>query len=77
MTTITQMKPKARFPVGGERQPVYDLLRDLGFVESNWSDKVWNRADGVEVRIFGAGSMAQVGKDEMPLDHLARFLANR
>ena len=62
------------FPVGGPRQPVYDYLRGLGLVESKWSDKVWTRADGIEVRIFGTGSMAQVGKDEMPLGELASYL---
>jgi hypothetical protein len=51
------------FPVGGPRQPVYDFLTSKGFVMSNWSDKAWSRpSDGVEVRVYGAGSMAQVTK---------------
>jgi hypothetical protein len=63
-----------KFPVGGPRQPVYDHMRNLGFVMSDWSDKAWRRADGAEARIFGAGSMARVGAAEMPLDDLAKFL---
>ena len=51
---------KVRFPAGGERQPVYNFLRDRGFVMSKWSDKVWERADGVTVSVYGAGSMARV-----------------
>ncbi len=58
------------FPVGGPRQAVYDYLRNLGFVMSDWSDKIWARADGKEVRIFGAGSMASMGSEEFPLHEL-------
>lgn len=63
-----------RFPVGGPRQPVYDYMRRLGFNMSKFSDKVWQRLDGKEVSIFGAGSMARIGKDEMPLGELAEYL---
>jgi hypothetical protein len=63
-----------RFPVGGPRQPVYNYLRGLGFEMTVWSDKVWKRFDGTEVRIFGSGSMARIGAAEMPLDDLAPFL---
>lgn len=48
------------YPVGGPREPVYALMRQLGLSESNWSDKFWRGADGVEVSIYGAGSMARV-----------------
>ena len=72
MTTAT-----ARFPIGGSRQSVYDYMRSLVFVMSDWSDKAWTRADGIEVRVFGAGSMVQVGNDEMPLGELERFLWSR
>jgi hypothetical protein len=65
-----------RFPVGGPRQPVYDYLRGLGFAMSDWSDKAWKRFDGTEVRIFGAGSMAQIGATQIPLDDLAKHLAD-
>lgn len=51
-----------KFPVGGERQAVYDFMRDHGFVMSKWSDKVWSRADGVDANIYGAGSMLQLTK---------------
>lgn len=53
-----------RFPVNGPRQPVYNFMRDLGFVMSNWSDKMWRSADGIDVQIYGAGSMARVSVDE-------------
>lgn len=49
-----------QFPVGGSRQAVYSFLSHRGFVMSPWSDKHWNRADGVQVHVFGAGSMARV-----------------
>lgn len=48
------------YPVGGPREPVYDLMRKLGFSMSNWTDKVWNSADKIEVSIYGAGSMARI-----------------
>ncbi len=64
------------YPVGGSREAVYALMRGLGFSMSNWSDKIWNSADGIEVRIFGAGSMANISlagepKDDCELDNLA------
>lgn len=49
-----------RFPIGGEREPVIDFMRQHGFVMSKWSDKVWSRADGVEASIYGAGSRLQL-----------------
>jgi hypothetical protein len=64
----------ARFPVGGPRQPVYDYLTSLGFAMSKHSDKEWRSADGLTVRIFGAGSRAMIGAAEMPLDDLAGFV---
>lgn len=48
------------FPVGGPREPVYSFLRDHGFVMGRYSDKLWTRADGLEVSVYGAGSMARV-----------------
>jgi hypothetical protein len=48
------------YPAGGPREPVYNLMRRLGFSESNWSDKFWHSADKIEVAIYGAGSMARV-----------------
>ena len=48
-----------QYPVGGKREPVYALMRGLGFSESKLSDKFWNSADGIEVSIYGAGSMAR------------------
>lgn len=50
----------ARFPVGGSRQAVYDFLISRGFLMSRNNDKWWLRADGVEVHVYGAGSMARV-----------------
>lgn len=52
-----------RFPVGGEREPVYNFMRDHGFVMSKWSDKVWARADGLKASIYGAGSMVRLSRD--------------
>lgn len=49
-----------RFPVGGSRQAVYDFLRDHGFLMSRHSDKCWLRADGVELHLYGTGSMARI-----------------
>lgn len=66
-----------QFPIGGLREPVYDYMRRLGFVESNWSDKIWTRADGLGACIFGAGSMVQLGKDEMPLGELRSYLSSK
>jgi hypothetical protein len=63
------------YPAGGPREPVYELMRSLGFSMSNWSDKFWNSADGIEVSIYGAGSMARLSlfgdlKGECELDNL-------
>lgn len=52
-----------RFPVGGDRQSVYSFMHHNGFTMSRHSDKCWTRFDGVEVHIYGAGSMARVLKD--------------
>jgi hypothetical protein len=60
------MTNQTEFPVGGPREPVYALMRRLGFTESNWSDKSWRSADGIEVAIYGAGSMARVSLDGNP-----------
>ncbi len=73
------MSEQQQYPVGGPRQPVYDLMRKLGFSESNWSDKIWNSADGIEVAIYGAGSMARVSlkdapKGECELDKLGEHI---
>ena len=51
------------FPVGGPREPVYAFMRQHGFVMSNWSDKVWTRADGMFANIYGAGSRMRLIKD--------------
>lgn len=65
-----------QYPVNGPREPVYALMRGLGFSMSHWSDKFWNSADKIEVSIFGAGSMARISveghaKGECELDKLA------
>lgn len=65
---------KNNFEWGGPRQRVYDYMRSLGFVMSDWSDKVWKRADGKQVHIFGAGSMAKLGPNEFPLGELSKHL---
>ena len=48
-----------RFPVGGEREPVYSFIRDNGY-RMDWCDKYWKRADGVTLHLYGAGSMARI-----------------
>jgi hypothetical protein len=60
MKTQEQM----RFPVGGPREPVYSFLRQHGFVESHWTDKFWDRADGLHLRLYGSGSMAIISKEQ-------------
>ena len=66
-----------KYPVGGERQPVYDLMRGLGFSMAKFSDKTWTSADKITVQIYGAGSMARITDDahigavECELDNLA------
>src|SRR4030095_13638312 len=52
-----------RFPVGGPREPVYQFLRSNGFIQSRHSDKQWMRHDGLELHLYGAGSMANIRKD--------------
>jgi hypothetical protein len=64
------------YPIGGPRKPVYDLMRSLGFSEAKWTDKVWSSADGIEVSIYGAGSMARISlagesKGECALEKLS------
>lgn len=56
-----------QYPVGGPREPVYALMRGLGLSVSNWSDKFWRGADGIEVSIYGAGSMARITKHDRPM----------
>lgn len=53
-----------RFPVGGSKDAVFNFMRQHGFIESNWSDKAWARADGVQARIYGCGSMLQLTKGQ-------------
>lgn len=62
-----------KYPVNGPREPVYNLMRGLGFSMSDFSDKFWNSQDGIEVSIFGAGSMARVG----PRHDASKFLECR
>jgi len=67
-----------RYPVGGPRQPVYDLMRGLGFSMERSGDKHWTSADGIEVHIYGAGSMARVShgqrRGECKLDELSAYI---
>lgn len=71
---------RKRFPVCGPRQPVYDFMRGLGFSMSNWSDKHWTAADGIQVQVYGAGSMARIYVNagekatDCELDELANML---
>jgi len=62
-----------RFPPGGERQPVFRFLQDNGYTMSKWSDKHWSRSDGVELHLYGTGSMAKIYRGDQLLvdDNLA------
>jgi hypothetical protein len=68
-----------KYPVGGPREPVYQLMRSLGFVMSKKSDKEWTRGD-ITVHIFAAGSTASVihkttkAQIICPLDKLSQEL---
>jgi glycerophosphoryl diester phosphodiesterase len=70
---------QSTFPIGGSRQAVYDALRVRGFVLSNWTDKWWNRRDGLEVHVYGSGSRLSVHRDKeqvtdgLMADSLARI----
>ncbi len=48
-----------KYPVGGPREPVYALMRELG-LSRVWGDKHYRSADGIDVHIYGAGSMARI-----------------
>lgn len=48
------------FPVCGPRQAVFDALTSRRFEQSSFSDKHWQRADGVEAHVYGAGSRLRV-----------------
>ena len=64
------------YPVGGTREPVYALMRGLGFSMAKFSDKTWTSADGITVQVYGTGSMARITDDahigtvECELDNL-------
>jgi len=74
---IVEMNMTQQYPVGGEREPVYTLMRGLGFSMAKFSDKTWTSADKITVQIYGAGSMARITDDahvgavECELDGLA------
>lgn len=66
-----------QYPAGGPREPVYALMRSLGFSMATFGDKTWTSADKITVHIYGAGSMARItdeahiGAVECALDELA------
>ncbi len=70
---------ETKYPVCGPREPVYALLRELGFSMSDWSDKHWKSPDGIQVQVYGAGSMARIylkdrKADDCRLDELVKRL---
>ena len=73
---IVEMNMTQQYPVGGPREPVYALMRGLGFSMAKFSDKTWTSADKITVQIYGTGSMARitdeahVGAVECELDGL-------
>ena len=54
------MNTQPKFPVGGPREPVYRFLLGHGFTMNKGNDKHWTRADGIELHIYGTGSMARI-----------------
>lgn len=50
----------AKFPVGGEREPVYAFLRQHGYVMDRASDKQWFHHEGRVLHLYGAGSQARI-----------------
>lgn len=66
-----------QFPIGGPRQAVYAALQRHGFVMSKHSDKSWQRADGLDAHVYGAGSMLRVYGEKFQDDGpLGEVLAN-
>ena len=51
---------RERFPVGGEREPVYAFLRQHGYVMDGANDKRWHHYRGRTLHLYGAGSMARI-----------------
>lgn len=56
-----------QFPIGGPRQPVYEALRNRGFVKQNFGDKHWTRADGLDAHIYGTGSRLRITKGQQDI----------
>jgi hypothetical protein len=55
------------FPIGGPRQPVYDALKNVGFVMASFGDKHWDRADGIHAHVYGTGSMLRLTRGQETL----------
>lgn len=65
------------FPIGGPRQAVYDALKSHGFTMSRWSDKQWDRVDGVTAIVYGTGSRLELSgtiDDDGPLGEVLERL---
>jgi hypothetical protein len=60
--SMNAQQNSTRFPVGGERDKVYSFLRSNGYIMSDWSDKHWTRADGVNLHLYSSGSRARITK---------------
>lgn len=65
----------SQYPAGGPREPVYALMRGLGFSMAKFGDKTWTSADKITVQIYGAGSMARI-TDEAHIGAVECELAN-
>jgi hypothetical protein len=63
------MTQEAKYPVGGPREPVYQLMRDLN-LSRVWGYKHYRSADGIDVHIYGAGSMARVMREGRPPEEI-------
>ncbi len=63
----TDTTKRARFPIGGPREPVYAFIKQHGFRMSNWSDKHWTRADGMHLHLYGVGSKARISNGALQI----------
>lgn len=58
-----QREAKAKFPIGGPRQAVYDALSSRQFKMDGFGDKHWTRLDGLTAHVYGTGSCLRVRRE--------------
>lgn len=72
---------EVRFPVGGQRQPVYEFFRSHGWIMGKFGDKTWHRADGLEANVYGSGSKVCIYRNgkligDGPIDEVIEAAGN-